>query len=75
MTDWSSSRLPSLPLPLANPGCVLMANPLTTAREVVVTVGDYGYNEGGGTYILGLDTLVWRTAGITGVQVPSLSTY
>ena len=73
MTDWSSSRLPSLPLPLANPGCVLMANPLTTAREVVVTKS--GYDGFGGTYILGLDNLVWRNAGITGVQVPSLNTY
>ena len=73
MTDWSSSRLPPLPLPLSDPGCVLVANPLTKAREVVVT--KHGYNVPGGTYILDLDTRVWRTAGVTGLQVPLLSTF
>ena len=70
MTDWSSSRLPRLPLPLADPGCVLVANPVTTAREVVVT--ESRYDGSGGTYILGLDNLAWRTAGLTGLQVTFL---
>ena len=34
---WEASRMPELPEPLSDPGCVLVDNPVTNQREILVT--------------------------------------
>merc|ERR1719204_454330 len=58
---WEASRMPELPEPLSDPGCVLVDNPVTNQMEIVVTGSSTN------TYILDLQTLVWRYAAPTPV--------
>ena len=37
--------MPELPEPLSDPGCVLVDNPVTNQREIVVTGYDDGHND------------------------------